>query len=69
MSVCVAGATGEIRGQLASGCLVATAHEVHGITRSTSKRAPLHEPGAVPAVADALDPDQVPEWGAGFTAA
>ena len=69
MSVCVAGATGEIHGQRVSGCLVVAANEVHDITRGTSKRAPLHEPGAVPAVADALDPDQVPEWGPGFAAA
>jgi len=31
------------------------------MTRSESKRAMLHELGAVPAVADALDPDQVAE--------
>src|SRR3712207_7109020 len=31
------------------------------MTRSESKRALLHELGAVPVVADALDPDQVAE--------
>ena len=41
--------------------LVETGHEVHGMTRSESKQAMLHELGAVPVVADALDPDQVAE--------
>jgi hypothetical protein len=31
------------------------------MTRSDSKQATLHEMGAVPVVADALDPDQVAE--------
>jgi nucleoside-diphosphate-sugar epimerase len=39
--------------------LVARGHEVHGMTRSESKRELLHDLGAVPVVADALDPDQV----------
>jgi nucleoside-diphosphate-sugar epimerase len=41
--------------------LVAAGHEVHGMTRSESKQAILHELGAVPVVADALNPDQVAE--------
>jgi nucleoside-diphosphate-sugar epimerase len=58
MRVFVAGATGAIGKQLVPR-LVAAGHEVHGMTRSESKRAMLHELGAVPVVADALDPDQV----------
>jgi hypothetical protein len=38
---------------------VGAGHEVHGMTRGGSKRAMLEELGAVPVVADALDPDQV----------
>src|SRR5215467_8988365 len=60
MRVLVAGATGAIGKQLVPR-LVALGHEVHGMTRSESKRAMLRELGAVPAVADALDPDQVAE--------
>src|SRR5215207_3595663 len=60
MRVFVAGATGAIGKQLVPR-LVAAGHEVHGMTRSESKQAMLHELGAVPAVADALDPDQVAE--------
>src|SRR5262249_61203033 len=56
----VAGATGAIGKQLVPR-LVAAGHEVHGMTRSEAKRAMLRELGAVPAVADALDPDQVAE--------
>jgi nucleoside-diphosphate-sugar epimerase len=41
--------------------LVAAGHEVHGMTRSEGKQALLSEMGAVPVVADALDPDQVAE--------
>jgi nucleoside-diphosphate-sugar epimerase len=41
--------------------LAAAGHEVHGVTRSESKQAMLDELGAVPVVADALDPDQVAE--------
>jgi nucleoside-diphosphate-sugar epimerase len=58
MRVFVAGATGAIGKQLVPR-LVSAGHEVHGMTRSESKRAMLHELGAVPVVADALDPDQV----------
>jgi len=60
MRVLVAGATGAIGKQLVPR-LVAAGHEVHGMTRSDSKQAMLYELGAVPAVADALDPDQVAE--------
>jgi nucleoside-diphosphate-sugar epimerase len=58
MRVFVAGATGAIGKQLVPR-LVAGGHEVFGMTRSESKRAMLEELGAVPLVADALDPDQV----------
>ena len=58
MRVFVAGATGAIGRQLVPR-LVAAGHEVHGMTRSESKQAMLYELGAVPLVADALDPDQV----------
>src|SRR5215204_6601012 len=60
MRVFVAGATGAIGKQLVPR-LVTAGHEVHGMTRSESKRALLDELGAVPVVADALDPDQVAE--------
>jgi nucleoside-diphosphate-sugar epimerase len=60
MRVFVAGATGAIGKQLVPR-LVAAGHEVHGMTRSESKRAMLYELGAVPVVADALDPGQVVE--------
>jgi nucleoside-diphosphate-sugar epimerase len=60
MRVFVAGATGAIGKQLVPR-LVAVGHEVHGMTRSESKQAMLYELGAVPVVADALDPDQVAE--------
>src|ERR687883_1812148 len=58
MRVFVAGATGAIGKQLVPR-LVAAGQEVHGMTRSESKQAMLSELGAVPVVADALDPDQV----------
>jgi nucleoside-diphosphate-sugar epimerase len=58
MRVFVAGATGAIGKQLVPR-LVAAGHEVHGMTRSESKQAMLDELGAVPVVADALDPEQV----------
>ena len=58
MRVFVAGATGAIGKQLVPR-LVAAGHEVHGMTRSESKQVMLSELGAVPVVADALDPDQV----------
>jgi nucleoside-diphosphate-sugar epimerase len=60
MRVFVAGATGAIGKQLVPR-LVAAGHEVHGMTRSASKQAMLDELGAVPVVANALDPDQVAE--------
>src|SRR5512132_3235196 len=60
MRVFVAGATGAIGKQLLPR-LVEAGHEVHGMTRSESKQAMLDELGAVPVVADALDPDQVAE--------
>ena len=60
MRVFVAGATGAIGRPLVSH-LVEAGHEVHGMTRSESKQAMLDELGAVPVVADALDPDQVAE--------
>jgi nucleoside-diphosphate-sugar epimerase len=58
--VFLAGATAAIGKQLVPR-LVEAGHEVHGMTRSESKQAMLHELGAVPVVADALDPDQVAE--------
>src|SRR5918996_3007491 len=60
MRVFVAGATGAIGKQLVPR-LVEAGHEVHGMTRSESKQAMLDDLGAVPVVADALDPDQVAE--------
>jgi nucleoside-diphosphate-sugar epimerase len=60
MKVFVAGATGAIGKQLVPR-LLAAGHAVHGMTHSESKQALLHELGAVPVVADALDPDQVAE--------
>jgi len=60
MKVFVAGASGAIGQQLVPR-LIAAGHEVHGMTRSESKQAMLYDLGAVPVVADALDPDQVAE--------
>ena len=60
MRVFVAGATGAIGRQLVPR-LIAAGHEVTGMTRSESKQSLLAEMGAVPVVADALDPDQVAE--------
>jgi nucleoside-diphosphate-sugar epimerase len=60
MRVFVAGATGAIGKQLVPR-LIAAGHQVHGMTRSESKQVMLSELGAVPVVADALDPDQVAE--------
>jgi nucleoside-diphosphate-sugar epimerase len=64
MRVFVAGATGAIGKQLVPRLVVA-GHEVHGMTRSEAKQAMLAELGAVPVVADALDPEQVAEAVAG----
>jgi nucleoside-diphosphate-sugar epimerase len=60
MRIFVAGATGAIGKQLVPR-LVADGHEVHGMTRSESKKAMLRELGAVPVVADALEVGQVAE--------
>src|SRR5918998_1951163 len=60
MRVFVAGATGAIGRQLVPR-LVEAGHEGHGMTRHQSQQAMLRELGAVPVVADALDPDQVAE--------
>ena len=58
MRVFVAGATGAIGRQLVPR-LVSAGHEVHGMTRNASKSPLLEELGAVPVVADVLDPEQV----------
>ena len=58
MKVFVAGATGAIGRELVPR-LVAAGHEVHGMTRSASKRALLEGLGAHPVIADALDPEEV----------
>jgi len=58
MRVLVAGATGAMGRQLVPR-LVEAGHEVHGMTRSETKEALLRGLGAVPVVADALDPEQV----------
>jgi nucleoside-diphosphate-sugar epimerase len=60
MRVFVAGATGAIGRQLVPR-LVTAGHEVYGMTRSELKRKTVTALGAVPVVADALDPDQVAE--------
>ncbi|MFZ0091048.1 MAG: NAD(P)-dependent oxidoreductase [Solirubrobacteraceae bacterium] len=60
MKILVAGATGAIGKQLVPR-LVSAGHDVTGMTRSESKQAMVHSLGAVPVVADALDPDQVAE--------
>lgn len=58
MKVLVAGATGAIGRPLVRK-LVAGGHEVVGMTRSASKADEIAAMGAEPAIADALDPDQV----------
>ena len=58
MRVLVAGATGAMGRQLVPR-LVEAGHEVYGMTRSESKQALVRALGAVPVVADALDPEQV----------
>jgi nucleoside-diphosphate-sugar epimerase len=58
MKVFVAGATGALGRQLLPQ-LVASGHEVVGLTRTPSKQDLLRSLGARPAVADALDPEAV----------
>jgi len=58
MKVLVAGATGAIGKQLVPR-LVADGHEVVGMTRSEGRADAVRALGARPAVADALDPEQV----------
>jgi nucleoside-diphosphate-sugar epimerase len=58
MKVFVAGATGALGRQLVPR-LVASGHEVVGMTRSASKREAVRDLGATPVVADALDPEGV----------
>jgi nucleoside-diphosphate-sugar epimerase len=60
MKVLVAGATGAIGKQLVPR-LVAAGHEVVGMSRKESNRSLIAELGAIPVIADALDPDQVAE--------
>jgi nucleoside-diphosphate-sugar epimerase len=58
MKVLIAGATGALGKQLVPR-LRDQGHEVFAMTRSASKTDELRGMGATPAVADALDPDQV----------
>jgi 2-alkyl-3-oxoalkanoate reductase len=58
MKVLVAGATGAIGKQLVPK-LVASGHEVVGMTRSEAKAGAVRALGAKPAIADALDPEAV----------
>src|SRR3954452_17317307 len=58
MKVLVAGATGALGKQLLPQ-RAANGHEVTGITRSPGKKDEVRRLGARPAVADALDADQV----------
>lgn len=58
MRVLVAGATGALGRRLVPR-LVATGHEVVGMTRSTAKADGIEAAGATPVVADALDADAV----------
>ena len=58
MRIFVAGATGALGRQLLPK-LVDRGHEVTGMTRSQSKASLVEELGATPAVADALDAEQV----------
>ena len=58
MKVFVAGATGVLGRDLVPR-LVARGHEVAGMTRSAAKQGLVRRLGAVPVVADALDPDAV----------
>jgi nucleoside-diphosphate-sugar epimerase len=58
MRVFVAGATGAIGRELVPR-LVAAGHETYGMTRTSSKTQMLRQLGAVPVVADALEPYEV----------
>ena len=58
MKIFVAGATGAL-GRVLVPQLVARGHEVVGMTRSASKQDLVRSLGALPVVADALDPDLV----------
>jgi nucleoside-diphosphate-sugar epimerase len=58
MKVLVAGATGALGRQLVPR-LAAGGHEVVGMTRSASKREVVRDLGATPAVANALEPEEV----------
>lgn len=58
MRIFVAGATG-VLGRALVPLLVAQGHEVVGMTRTPSKQDLVHNLGARPVVADALDPDAV----------
>ena len=58
MKVLVAGATGALGKHLVPR-LVASGHEVAGMTRSEAKQDAMRALGATPVVADALDADQV----------
>jgi nucleoside-diphosphate-sugar epimerase len=58
MKVLVAGATGALGKQLVPK-LVASGHEVAGMTHSASNRDGVRALGAMPVVADALEPEQV----------
>jgi nucleoside-diphosphate-sugar epimerase len=58
MKILVAGATGAIGKQLVPR-LVAAGHDVVGMTHRASNQALLRDLGATPALADALDADQV----------
>lgn len=58
MKILVAGATGALGRQLLPR-LVASGHEVSGMTRSPAKRELVRELGATPVVAEALDSEQV----------
>jgi len=60
MNIFIAGATGALGRQLVPR-LAEAGHRVVGMTRSPEKRAELSALGAEPAIADALDPEQVAE--------